>query len=200
MNQHRRQRSSTSNASTIVKAFVILSTLHGSSAFQNKVSSVAFRRPVSVNAAEGVDDEISRQLERAKDLLAKSKAKIEEKDLIAAEFESSQITGDSKGGVPFFASVDSNQDSKKKKEKVIKSRNEEGLFTTDGDLMAEMSESEEWEVRPLLEVFESDSKDPANDPLADRDVAASIFGLRKVLQTDDYLKIFDKRNRFIGES
>ena len=74
-----------------------------------------------------------------------------------------------------------------------------GLFTTDGDKMAELSEEEEWESRPLLEVFESEIEDTSSSVLNERDVAASIFNLRKTLQMEDYRKIFDKRNRFIGE-
>lgn len=196
MGYNRRTRgSSSTNAAKIVRAAVIASTLNVASSFQVVSPNTALPTSMPLKmaaAADGIEDDITRQLARARDVLAKSKAKIEEQEIDDLEEDSS-----SKNGVPFFASLDANADTKK--EKVIKSRNEEGLFTTDGELMAEMSESEEWEVRPLLEVFESESKDPAKDPLADRDVAASIFNLRKVLQTEDYQKIFDKRNRFIGD-
>jgi hypothetical protein len=71
--------------------------------------------------------------------------------------------------------------------------------------MAELSEKEQWEARSLLEVFESEIDDSGDvyattsNRLADRDVAASIYNLRKHLHTEDYKIIFDKRNRFIGE-
>lgn len=147
-------------------------------------------KPVSrLFASEKQDDEVTQQVERAKALLAKTKAKIEAKEKAKEEAEEKQ------SNVPFFASKAKAGD---KKDKVIKSRNAEGLFTTDGALMAEISETEEWEARSLLDVFESESLDP-NDHLADRDVAASIFGLQRVLQMEDFQKIFDKRNRFIGE-
>ena len=136
-------------------------------------------------------DEISAQLERAKALIAKSKAKIEERN-----GEDSGNEGKKKGSVPFFA----NKDRSNKKDQVIKNMDENtGLFTTDGDKMAELSEEEEWESRPLLEVFESEIEDTSSSVLNERDVAASIFNLRKTLQMEDYRKIFDKRNRFIGE-
>mmetsp|Transcript_34584 Transcript_34584/g.83871 ORF Transcript_34584/g.83871 Transcript_34584/m.83871 type:complete len:202 (-) Transcript_34584:574-1179(-) len=148
------------------------------------------------SAGDNVDDEISKQLARAKELLAKSKAKIEEKELEDINEEKEEKSEP----VPFFAakSVSADQDSRKKK--FTKDKNEEtGLATFDGDKMVELSESEEWEVRPLNQVFENEIEDKGDDPFADRDVAASIFNLRKKMQTDDYMKIFDKRNRFIGE-
>ena len=142
------------------------------------------------------DDEITKQLERAKKLIEETKAKMEEKEQQEAE---EALSGESaKGGdVPFFARKTVGEGNKK--EKVTKTQNEEGLITTDGEMMAKMSEAEEWEVRPLLEVFEDERKDVTPDPFADRDVAANIFNLRKTLQTEDYQKIFDKRNRWIGE-
>ena len=35
--------------------------------------------------------------------------------------------------------------------------------------------------------------------LADRDVVASIWNLRKTLHNDDFVRVFDKQNRFIGD-
>jgi hypothetical protein len=65
--------------------------------------------------------------------------------------------------------------------------------------MAKLSEEEEWESRSLLEVFQNERGPAKEHKLADRDVAASIFNLRRVLQTEDFQRIFDQRNRFIGE-
>ena len=126
---------------------------------------------------------------------------VEAEDVDTNDHDDSEESKASDVSVPFFASqaATKNKREGEKKEKVIKSKNENGLFTTDGALMAELSESEEWEARPLLDVFQNDNKKAnTKDTLADRDVAASIFGLQKVLQTEDFLKIFDKRNRFIG--
>jgi hypothetical protein len=142
------------------------------------------------------DDEITRQLVRARELIAKTKAKMEAQEEADAN---GTTTGAAAANVPFFASQDRKSNSKK--DKVIKTQNEEGLFTTDGDLMAEMSESEEWEVRPLNEVFQTEKEIiRKTNKLANRDMSAGIQGLQRVLQTEDYLKIFDKRNRFIGEN
>lgn len=140
------------------------------------------------------DDEITRQLARAKEVLAMSKAKLEAKQSLAFDDDAEGQAG---AKVPFFATA-APKNAGDKKERVIKSKNGDGLFTTDGDLMAKLSEAEEWEVRSLLDVFENENKNP-HDSLADRDVAASIFGLQRVLQTEDFQRIFDKRNRFIGE-
>lgn len=157
-------------------------------------------RQLSTELAVVSEDDISKQLERARELLAKSKAKMEAKEQEAFEVtKEDEKNTKGKDSVPFFASKTASFDENKKKEKVIKSKNEEGLFTTDGEMMAELSESEEWQVRPLQEVFENEKKEKSADPFADRDVAASIFNLRKVLQTEDYKKIFDNRNRFIGD-
>ncbi|KAL3937362.1 MAG: hypothetical protein SGBAC_007529 [Bacillariaceae sp.] len=147
------------------------------------------------SAGDSVDIEISKQVARAKELLAKSKAKIEEKELEVLNEEKKEKSDP----VPFFAAKSASTDQASRKKKFTKNKNEEtGLATFDGDKMVELSASEEWEVRPLNQVFENESKE-SDDPFANRDVAASIFNLRKTLQTDDYLKIFDKRNRFIGE-
>eukprot|EP00593_Proboscia_inermis_P000624 CAMPEP_0171299940 /NCGR_PEP_ID=MMETSP0816-20121228/8813_1 /TAXON_ID=420281 /ORGANISM="Proboscia inermis, Strain CCAP1064/1" /LENGTH=131 /DNA_ID=CAMNT_0011776157 /DNA_START=358 /DNA_END=753 /DNA_ORIENTATION=+ len=111
---------------------------------------------------------------------------------------------------PFFASTTSEFEDAKR-EKVIKSTDENsGKVTTDGELMAKLSESEEWTTRSLTEVFEVDETMPSMSPedvakkekmkrLAERDLGASIYGLRKSLQNEDFRKIFPKKNYYIGE-
>ena len=168
-------------------------------------ASSSSRRFLGANEIQ--DEEVARQLQRAREVLAKTKAKMEARaaaELVADDDDDDDLEGTetSKGSVPFFASQAATKTKREgdKKEKVIKSKNESGLFTTDGALMAELSESEEWEARPLLDVFQNENKKAnTKDTLADRDVAASIFGLQRVLQTEDFMKIFDKRNRFIGD-
>ena len=167
-------------------------------------SSSSSRRFLGANEIQ--DEEVARQLQRAREVLAKTKAKMEAKaaaELVVDDDDDDlEGTETGKGSVPFFASQAATKTKREgdKKEKVIKSKNESGLFTTDGALMAELSESEEWEARPLLDVFQNENKKAnTKDTLADRDVAASIFGLQRVLQTEDFMKIFDKRNRFIGD-
>ncbi len=160
-------------------------------------------RPLPVTrffAAISADDEITKQLERAKALLAKSKAKIEAKEMGSLYRSEDKIQEKSspKSNIPFFASQIVTKTNGNKREKVVKATNGDGLVTIDGDLMAQLSEAEEWEIRSLLDVFENETKN-LSDPFSERDVAASIYGLQKVLQTEDFHRIFDKRNRFIGE-
>ena len=155
--------------------------------FSNRKNRVS---TLKLEGAPNPDDEIKRQLQRARELLEKAKTKLDAKQNV------NETERESKAKLPFFAS----QDTSGKREKVIKQKNEDGSFTTDGEMMAKLSESEQWEVRPLLEVFENEIKeDEATAQLAERDVAASIYNLRKVLQTEDFVKIFDSKNHFIGE-
>lgn len=146
-----------------------------------------------LHASNTPEDEIPQQLQRAREVLAKSKAKLE-------------VTGDAQPDeIPFFA-TSASMDRSTKREKVTKSLDQDtGLITADGEKMAKISEIEQWEMRSLGEVFENEMEETedvnsvASKHLADRDVAASIFNLRKQMQTEDYRRIFDTSNRFIGE-
>lgn len=147
-----------------------------------------------------VNDEITKQLERAKAALAVSRAKMEAQE----QAEAGLIDEEEKEGksdeeaVPFFAMNADEENGKK--DRVIKDKKEDGGFTTDGDLMAKLSEEEEWESRPLLEVFQNEKEEKTEAMNIDRDIGQSMYNLRKSLQTDDFMKIFDKRNRFIGDA
>ena len=149
---------------------------------------------VKLCAVASPDDEITKQVERAKKLIENTKAKIE-----AKEKEELEALNDDKKApkkdVPFFAS----KKEPNKKKKVTKTQNEEGLITTDGEMMAQMSETEDWEVRSLLDVFENEIEESTDDHFANRDVAASIYGLQRSMQLEDFRKIFNKRNPRIGE-
>lgn len=143
--------------------------------------------------------EITKQLERAKAALAISRAKMEAQEQAEAgliEEEKEENTDDK--AVPFFAM--NADDENGKKDRVVKDKNEDGGFTTDGDLMAKLSEEEEWESRPLLEVFQNEKEESPKAMNIDRDIGQSMYNLRKSLQTEDFMKIFDKRNRFIGDA
>jgi hypothetical protein len=149
-------------------------------------------------ASSNIDDDISKQLERARAVLAKSKAKLKAKE--QEYIESTSAVDKPATDVPFFAAKNESFERQKKKEKVVKNLNKEtGLSTFDGDMMAELSESEEWEVRPLQEVFKNEKEGKSSEQFVDRDVNASIFNLRKSLQLEDFQRIFNPRNRFIGE-
>jgi hypothetical protein len=96
---------------------------------------------------------------------------------------------------------------------VIKEINQQtGLVRADGEKMAALSEQEEWQRRPLYEVFNvievaSDSSDVQYQPntsktsrtLDERDMIASIRNLQQTLHNEDFKRIFDEKNRYIGE-
>lgn len=147
------------------------------------------------------DDEINRSVQRAKELLEKSKAKLAAKEA-SLKNPLKDKEEDKEKTVPFFAKTRKVTTNRKS---VIKSKTADGLVLADGEKMAALSEQEEWEMRGLYDVFQSeidvneDVYSLASEQLASRDVAASIFNLRRTLQQEDYKKIFDKRNYFIGE-
>lgn len=168
-------------------------------------------------ASSAMDDSLERQLAKARELLAISKAKLQIQEASRRDEDAQQ------DALPFFATLEQpsgTQDNVDKRSIVVKTRDEKsGLITTDGELMAKLSESEKWERRSIWEVFDQqellaesvreemekqlqrtdDTTKKTSRSLNDRDVAASIFNLRKVLQKEDYKKIFDPNNRFIGE-
>jgi hypothetical protein len=158
-----------------------------------------------------MEQQINRGLARAKSLIEKSKAKLkarEEADEVRQQQEQqlgSETTPSAStaavAATPFFVTrtVDREQ-------RMIKAKDEKtGLITADGEAMAAISEQEDWEARPLSEVFTSEIGEKADiysvvsKQLSQRDVAASIFNLRRQLQLEDYQRIFDKKNYFIGE-
>jgi hypothetical protein len=181
----------------IVIATTLLSSTESFCAVPYTVrNSLALKTPLS--ASLDPSDDISRWQERARALLEKSKAKLEGRGV------TNDANHDGPDNLPFFASQTLAESSRR--EQVIKSKNETtGLITADGEKMAARSEKEQWEFRPLVEVFDSETEETQNlysvasQQLTSRDVAASIWNLRKTLQTDDYRRIFDKNNRFIGE-
>jgi hypothetical protein len=152
----------------------------------------------SKNAASDVEGQIDLGLQKARAVLQKSKAKL------AAIREKEDGICESKNDLPYFAHTV--QKTVVSRDGVVKSINEEtGLVRADGERMAEISELEDWEFRSLFDVFENEMTEDedrysiVSQQLASRDVAASVFNLRKELETDDYRRIFDTNNRFIGE-
>lgn len=117
--------------------------------------------------------------------------------------------------LPFFVMVDDGSASttlKSISSKKIKSTTSSGSIIADGETMTRISSTEQWSRRKLSEMFSKESHlDYAGKPiddqtidkvgtvLADRDVVASIWNLRKTLQNEDFARVFDKRNRFIGD-
>ena len=120
-----------------------------------------------------MNDDVVRQLAKAKKLLELTKTKLaaEEEDKANNNNEEPQTS------MVLEASTTTIDD---KRTKVTKSTNEDsGLITTDGELMAVLSEEEEWEVRSLLDVFEDELEvSDVSNQLARRDVAGSIAAMR----------------------
>lgn len=136
----------------------------------------------------------------------------------------STTTSTTKRDLPFFVMVDNNDRSTGTSttlkasittnySKKIKSTTPTGTIIADGETMTQISSTEQWSQRTLSEMFSKESHydysgniiedDPTMDKigtvLADRDVVASIWNLRKTLHNDDFVRVFDKRNRFIGD-
>ena len=124
------------------------------------------------------------------------------RDLQDTEWRSN-TEGSATSGLLFAATIVAEDLDKKeidKKTSVTKSIDDNGLITTDGELMAALSEEEDWELKDLMDVFEDEIADSkGTSTLADRDVAASILNMRMNMHNEDYRKVFDKRNFFIGE-
>ena len=152
------------------------------------------------------EEEVQRRLERARAVLAKSKAKLEMKERNSANGTKDTTSAPEVAAVlPFFATKKATINPNRR-EMVTKSKDDKtGLIQADGEKMAALSENEEWEFRSLFEVFENEMDEnadvysAASRQLAERDVVASIWNLRKQMKTEDYMKIFDKKNWFIGE-
>jgi hypothetical protein len=191
----------------LMVAAVFVSMPSGVSSFTMQSRNSRTRSVAPLRAVLNGDDEISAGVQRARALLEKSKAKL------AAQAASKALSEENSDGaaeegraqaLPFFAAqTAATVDDTQRREQVTKYRDETtGLITTDGEKMAAMSESEEWETRSLLDLNGGDDgkgKSTASKRLADRDVAASIFNMRRHLQVGDYRKIFNKENFFIGE-
>ena len=204
------RRFSTISLSCALALYVVLVPFISSA---NGFISLRQSRAPSSYLLSGNDAEadILRQLERARTLLQKTKAKLEAKaangklESAAGGRKISALNGQQLDEpLPyFFACLCESSETRRRREIVIKSKDEStGQVVADGEKMASLSEQEEWEVRSLYDVFKDENQEAfsmATSQLAERDVAASIYNLRKTLMMEDYKRIFDKNNRFIGE-
>jgi hypothetical protein len=195
----------------LMVAIAVTSMPSGVSSFTIQSRNCRTTSVAPLRAVLNGDDEINQGVIRARALLEKTKAKLAAQAASKAmsEENSDGADGDSDGKtqvVPFYAASQpvaaaGAVDNTQRRDQVTKYRDEAtGLITTDGDKMAAMSESEVWETRSLLDMNdEVPDKSTPSKRLADRDVAASIFNMRRHLQVNDYRKIFDTKNHFIGE-
>ena len=179
--------------------------------------------------AERYDPDVAAQLRKARQLLddvAKKNSMKKKEDEEGSEIISSGSTqavtassssSSSASALPFFAARASSSSTTTNSKK-IKSKTQTGSIIADGESMAILSKSEPWEIRSLsqlkfreeatLDYDGNTDEDATNEDgtgkttsssLADRDVASSIYNLRKMLRNEDFMKVFDSRNRFIGE-
>lgn len=141
---------------------------------------------------KAMNDDVKLQLAKAKELLELTKAKL------AAQEEANNNNDEQQ---PPSMVLETSTATVDKRTKVTKSTNEDsGLITTDGELMAMLSEEEDWEVRSLLDVFEDELEESdVSKQLRKRDVAGSIAAMRLRMHGEDYLKIFNTKSRWIGE-
>jgi len=155
------------------------------------------------------DPEIAAQIRKARQLVRESKLKME-KERKAAEVAAT-ANGDTNGAtadgskeevasLPFFAAQGTSPEK-------IKSKTKGGVIA-DGEKMASLSKSESWEKRSLSQMFDKEKRidfdgnlveNDDGSSIAKRDVAMAIFNLRKQLQNEDFKKVFNTRNPFIGE-
>jgi len=144
--------------------------------------------------------DMTAQIEKAKQLINDAKKKQEETDERAAnpKAEEEETTQ-----TPFFAAKSDTADPDK-----IKSFLESGEIIADGETMASLSASEPWERRSLSQMFDNESETDYDgnvvegkkkNTLAERDVGASIYNLRKKMQTEDFLKVFNRKQYLIGD-
>lgn len=148
---------------------------------------------------EHFDPVMTAQIEKAKQLLNAAKKKQEDAETGAGE---AAAAAEDAAAVPFFATTSRAAAGEK-----IKATLASGDIVADGETMASLSAAEPWENRSLSQMFDSESRidydgesvEERTNTMADRDVGASIYGLRRSLRTEDFMKVFDKRNYFIGD-
>lgn len=161
-----------------------------------KIENTARHNHVLCMAA--IDDDLSIQLSKAKELLAKAKAKIRAQEKAK---ENSDGVSSIQNSDP-ASKKNKENDMAEKRSQVVNSETDSGLITTDAEMMLSLAEEEEWEARYLLDVFEREVQEDEvkrQKINLDRDIAKNMFGLRRSLINGDYERIFDKRNRRIGD-
>jgi lipoprotein-anchoring transpeptidase ErfK/SrfK len=166
------------------------------------------------------DPAVSDQIMKARKLLDDARKKqAREQEVVITPSSSTPTTAipstaANTSRLPFFVMVDdgSRASTTSINSKKIKSTTSSGSIIADGETMTQISSTEQWSRRKLSEMFSKESHldyagksiddqtiDKVGTVLADRDVVASIWNLRKTLQNEDFARVFDKRNRFIGD-
>jgi hypothetical protein len=167
---------------------------------------------------DNYDYKTAAQIRKARQLLKDAKKKIKDKQKQQTQLKETVIDGSNptdmsptESPLPFFATRSTTALATQNTQK-IKSKTSSGIIA-DGETMSLLSKSEPWELRSLSQMFQKEprpdfdgnfveevnGKKGGSSALAERDLAMSIFGLRKMLQNDDFKRVFDPKNRFIGE-
>ena len=164
---------------------------------------------------ENYDAAVAAQIRKARKLLKDAKKKMDPPPSSTTNEQQQQTDEDtaSSSSLPFFAQQQQTSFTTKAitAAQKIKSKTPSGSIIADGAAMTSLSNSEPWELRSLSQIgFESEARSDydgnivevdsgSTSSLADKDVAMSIYNLRKTLQNEDFKSVFNSRNRFIGE-
>ena len=140
---------------------------------------------------ENYDAAVAAQIRKARKLLKDAKKKMDPPPSSTNE-QQQQQSDDDTSSLPFFAQKSFTSKAMSNAQK-IKSKTNSGIIA-DGAAMTSLSNSEPWELRSLSQIgFESEARSDydgnivevdtsATSSLADKDVAMSIYNLRKTLQ------------------
>jgi hypothetical protein len=156
---------------------------------------------------DNYDFKTAAQIRKARKLLRDTKMKMEQSKSEKVN-EAGEVNGVAKQEkppepLPFFA-------ARPPSAKKIKSKTSSGIVA-DGATMTALSNSEPWESRPLNQMFASEARSDYDGnlisadeiermgKLAERDLARNILALKRELQNEDFKKVFDQRNRWIGD-
>lgn len=159
---------------------------------------------------ENYDAAVAAQIRKARKLLKDAKKKMDPPPSSTTNEQQQQTDDDTSSSLPFFAQQSFTTKAVSNAQK-IKSKTPSGSIIADGAAMTSLSNSEPWELRSLSQIgFECEARSDydgnivevdtsSTSSLADKDVAMSIYNLRKTLQNEDFKSVFNSRNRFIGE-
>ena len=159
---------------------------------------------------EKYDFKTAAQIRKARKLLEDAKKKLEATETVKIDGANGEANGSKNESkkqeatpLPFFASRSSIPSSKK-----IKSKTNSGIVA-DGATMTTLSNSEPWELRPLNQMFLNEprsdydgnvvNESSGGSKMAEKDLARQIMNMKRQLQGEDFKKVFDQRNRWIGE-
>ncbi|KAL3789277.1 hypothetical protein HJC23_000343 [Cyclotella cryptica] len=166
------------------------------------------------------DYKTAAQIRKARQLLKDAKKKIKNKQKQQQQItetingSNTTVASQNESPLPFFATRSATTLATQNSQK-IKSKTSSGIIA-DGETMSLLSKSEPWELRPLSQMFQKEprsdfdgnvveeinGKKGGSSALAEKDLAMSIFALRKMLQNEDFKRVEGRiiRNNFSIEN